>query len=80
MSYESENITDADIQRIINEAFVQKQCTELDLSYNKITHNGAAILAKTLQNNEVRNLCYSSIYIDTLETFEAYILFGINRI
>jgi hypothetical protein len=65
VSYGSKNITDADIQRIINEAFVQKQCTELNLSFNKITHEGAAILAKTLRNNEVRKLYYSSIYIDT---------------
>ncbi|CAF4189089.1 unnamed protein product [Rotaria sordida] len=59
ISYESKNITDADIKRIIQEAIVQQQCTELNLSNNKITHEGAAILAKELRNNTVTNFLLS---------------------
>ncbi|CAF5038961.1 unnamed protein product, partial [Rotaria sp. Silwood1] len=51
VSYSQKNITDADIPRIIKEAIVQQQCTELDLWGNKITHEGAAMLAKELRNN-----------------------------
>ncbi|CAF4716067.1 unnamed protein product, partial [Rotaria sp. Silwood2] len=51
VSYESKNITDADIQRVIKEAIVQQQCTDLDLSGNKITAEGAVMLAKALRNN-----------------------------
>ncbi|CAF4740183.1 unnamed protein product [Rotaria sp. Silwood1] len=68
VSYQSQNITDADIQRIIKEAIVQQQCTELDLSWNKITHEGATILAKELRNNTVRKLYYLSIDKNTLNT------------
>ncbi|CAF2723802.1 unnamed protein product [Rotaria sp. Silwood2] len=61
VSYESKNITDADIQRVIKEAIVQQQCTDLNLSWNKITAEGAVMLAKALRNNTVRNLCYVSL-------------------
>ncbi|CAF3393125.1 unnamed protein product [Rotaria sp. Silwood2] len=69
VSYESKNITNADIQRVIKEAFVQQKCTELDLSQNKITHEGAVMLAETLRNNTVRTLCYLSIDINTPKAF-----------
>ncbi|CAF3802320.1 unnamed protein product, partial [Rotaria sp. Silwood1] len=51
VSYRQKNITDADIPRIIKEAIVQQQCTELNLYDNKITYEGAAMLAKELLNN-----------------------------
>ncbi|CAF4740712.1 unnamed protein product, partial [Rotaria sp. Silwood2] len=51
VSYRQKNITDADIPRVIKEAIVQQQCTKLDLFGNKITHEGAALLAKALRNN-----------------------------
>ncbi|CAF1346597.1 unnamed protein product [Adineta steineri] len=51
VSYKDRKITDTDIQRIINEALIQQQCTELNLSKNKITHEGAAVLAKALRTN-----------------------------
>ncbi|CAF1166408.1 unnamed protein product [Adineta steineri] len=53
--YERQEITDTDIQRIINEALIQQQCTELDLSHNKITHEGAAVLAKALRTNTINS-------------------------
>ena len=67
VSYQSKNITDAEIQRVIKEALVQQQCTDLNLSWNTIKHEGAAALAKALQNNTVRIFPYSSIYINTLK-------------
>ena len=45
---------DADMQRVMHEALVEKRCTSLDLSRNKITYEGAAIIAKAIQNNKVR--------------------------
>ena len=53
VSYESKNLTDNDIPRIIKEAFEQKQCTKLNLSWNKIKHEGAALLSKALKHNQV---------------------------
>ncbi|CAM4858454.1 unnamed protein product [Rotaria socialis] len=58
VSYRKKNITDADIQRIIEEEIIQQQCTELDLHDKEITHHGAAMLAKALRNNIVRKLFY----------------------
>lgn len=46
-------ITDAGVQRIIDEFIVRKKSTELDLSWNKITHEGAALIAKALHKNQV---------------------------
>ncbi|CAF0949459.1 unnamed protein product [Rotaria sordida] len=50
-SYKSKSITDADIERAMEDALVQQQCIELDLSWNEITHEGVAKLAKKLRNN-----------------------------
>ncbi|CAF1212862.1 unnamed protein product [Adineta steineri] len=60
VSYQGREITDGDVQRIINEALVQQQCTELNLSKNEITDEGAEMLAKALRTNTVRKLYYSS--------------------
>ena len=65
ISYQSKKITDSDISRVIKEALIQQQCTELDLSQNKITHDGAAILSRALRDNTVRNRSYSFIHINT---------------
>ena len=64
ISYQSKKITDTDITRVIKEALIQQQCTELDLSWNQITHEGAAILCRALRDNTVRNQCYSLIHIN----------------
>ncbi|CAF3780327.1 unnamed protein product [Adineta steineri] len=71
ISYCFKSKTDGDIQGIIDKAFIQKQCTELDLSYNNITHTGAAILAGALRTNTVRKLFYLPIsnYKYTLKIF-----------
>jgi hypothetical protein len=54
LSYQSKKLTDTDMERVVNEALTEKKCTKLDLSYNKITHEGAAIVAGTTYNNNVR--------------------------
>ena len=53
VSYYDKGITSNDIPRIIKEALQQKQCTILDLNWNKIRDEGAALLSKALKHNEV---------------------------
>lgn len=50
----SHRYTDDDIAFMIESILEQQKCTELDLGWNKITHKGAASIAKALQNNIVR--------------------------
>ena len=54
LSYSYEGLCDADMQRVMHEALLEKQCTSLNLSGNQITHEGAVIIAKAIQNNKVR--------------------------
>ena len=53
ISYQSKNLTDNDIPRVIKEALEQKQCTILNLGWNNVTHEGAALLSKALKHNKV---------------------------
>lgn len=46
-------IFDSPVERIIKEALVEHKCTQLNLCWNKLTHEGVAKLAKVLKNNEV---------------------------
>ena len=55
LSYSWKGFTDADMQRVMHEALVEKRCTSLDLSWNKITDEGAAIEARAIQNNQVKS-------------------------
>ena len=55
VSYSTKKLTDNDIPGVIKEALQQKQCTILNLSSNRITHEGAALLSKALKHNEVRD-------------------------
>ena len=61
VSYSSKELTDNDILHVIKEALQQKQCTILNLSYHRITHEGAALLSKALKQNEV-SLCVETIW------------------
>ncbi|CAF1370688.1 unnamed protein product [Didymodactylos carnosus] len=45
------NLIDKDIPMIINEALINKQCTELDLSSNRFTFEGIRLLANTFDQN-----------------------------
>ena len=60
VSYSSKELTDNDIPRVIKELLQQKQCTILDLSCNRITDEGAALLSKALKHNEV-SLCVETV-------------------
>jgi transcriptional/translational regulatory protein YebC/TACO1 len=61
----AKGLTDSDMQRVVQEAIIEQQSTVLNLSYNKITHEGVSIIAEALRNNTVRkillpvNLSYS---------------------
>jgi hypothetical protein len=54
LSYCRERLTDADMKRVMQEALIEKRCMSLDLSRNKITHTGVAIIAKAIESNRVR--------------------------
>jgi hypothetical protein len=54
----AKGLTDSDMQRVIQDAIVEQQCTVLHLSYNKITHEGVSILAEALRNNTVRKILF----------------------
>lgn len=47
-----EQLTDRDIEIIVQQAIIQKQCTRLWLASNKITAAGAACLANALVDNK----------------------------
>ena len=53
ISHFNKNLTDSDIPCVIKETLEQKQCTKLNLSLNRITHEGAALLSKALKHNKV---------------------------
>ena len=49
----SKQLTDSNIQCVIREALVEEAAIVLNLSYNKITHEGLSIRAEALRNNTV---------------------------
>lgn len=46
-----QNLTDPDMEIVVQQAIVNKQCRNLSLVHNKITSKGASILAKALYGN-----------------------------
>jgi hypothetical protein len=48
---EEQNLNDEDMEIVVKEAIINKQCTDLNLSYNKITAVGISIIARALNNN-----------------------------
>jgi len=59
-----EKLTDSDIEIVIQEAIINKQCTMLWLLENQITSKGVSILASALQSNitlEGLSLCNNGI-------------------
>ena len=61
ISYYGKGITDNDIPHVIKKALQQQQqFTILDLGWNKITDEGAALLSKALKHNEV-SLCVKTV-------------------
>lgn len=57
-----QKLTDTCMQQVAYEALLQNQCTELDLSGNKFTDVGVAILAPSLSTNQVRINNSSRLY------------------
>jgi hypothetical protein len=53
-----QNLNDEDMKIVIKEAIINKQCTELDLSNNKITSVGASMIAEALNNNTTLEWLY----------------------
>jgi Ran GTPase-activating protein (RanGAP) involved in mRNA processing and transport len=51
MNLEKQELNDEDIEIVVKEAMINKQCTILNLSYNKITRLGTSIIAKALNKN-----------------------------
>ena len=47
-------LTDSDMDIVVSEVIVKRQCMELDLSDNRITHAGMLRLAHALRKNKVR--------------------------
>ncbi|CAM2714794.1 unnamed protein product [Rotaria socialis] len=46
-----QQLFDRDIETVIKQAVIEKECTRLDLGYNAITAKGAAIIAESLKYN-----------------------------
>lgn len=53
LSYTRKGINDDNLASILKETLEKQNCTELDLSENRITAKGAAIIAQALEKNRV---------------------------
>ncbi len=53
-SLEFQKLTDACMPQVAYEALLRTSCTHLDLSANKLTDDGIAVLASNLTTNQVR--------------------------
>ena len=61
---EKQQLLDRDMETVVKQALIEKQCTRLDLGYNVITSKGASILADALQyNNTLEQLSLWNNYI-----------------
>ena len=49
-------LSDSDMDIVVSEMIIKRQCMELDLSQNNITHSGIATLAHALRRNKVREI------------------------
>jgi Ran GTPase-activating protein (RanGAP) involved in mRNA processing and transport len=53
-----QNLNDEDMEIVVKEAIINKQCKALDISCNKITAVGASTIAKALTNNTTLGSLY----------------------
>ncbi len=53
VSLEKQNLIDKDMEIVVKQAIINKQCKQLRLNYNKITSAGALILSEALKNNKI---------------------------
>jgi hypothetical protein len=57
----SMELTDSDMDIVVSEIIINRQCSELNLSNNKITSNGIIIIAHVLRKNKVKEIVSSYI-------------------
>jgi Ran GTPase-activating protein (RanGAP) involved in mRNA processing and transport len=55
-----QKLTDEDMDIIVQQAIINKQCVNLNLRYNRITSIGASILADAFKNNQTIQILYLS--------------------
>ena len=58
VSLYKQNLTDEDMEIVVHEAIIKKQCQNLELKYNQITSVGVSIIAKALNNNTTLEILY----------------------
>ena len=58
VNLEKQNVTDEDMEIVVQEAIINKQCKELRLEENKITSASVSIIAKALNNNTTLKVLY----------------------
>jgi Ran GTPase-activating protein (RanGAP) involved in mRNA processing and transport len=58
VNLEKQNLTDEDMEIVVKEAIINKQCKKLELGCNKITSVGASIIAKALNRNATLDILY----------------------
>jgi hypothetical protein len=51
VNLDRQNLTDEDMEIVVQEAIINKQCNRLELDNNKITSVGASVIARALNNN-----------------------------
>jgi hypothetical protein len=60
----SKNLTDSDMDIVVSEIVIKRQCLELDLSQNQITSSGILIIAHILRKNKVKEIVSSYSFLD----------------
>jgi hypothetical protein len=60
----SKNLTDSDMDIVVSEIVIKRQCLELHLSENKITSSGILIIAHVLRKNKVKQIISSYSLLD----------------
>jgi hypothetical protein len=77
----SKNLTDSDMDIVVSEVVIKRQCSELDLSENKITSGGIIIIAHVLRKNKVTEIVSSYSFPDRClpkNTFPKFITWRIS--
>ena len=66
LTYSGQRLNNDDMQRVMHEALVEKECAELDLSSNWITDEGAITIANLFRDNNVSAVAGGSCVDDFL--------------
>jgi len=62
INLQSMQLTDSDMEIVVSEIIIKRQCSELDLSCNSISYTGILTLAHALQKNKVRRMISSLLF------------------